>query len=435
MNDSTSNHPLARLPVDIGAPYAPGALANRGHNPVKPDDALTPAFLWRAVQQWWKFALPVGLLIAAAGGAIVWFTFQPTYKTTAWLIIKQQADYLAFKEDSNKSFVQNQVELIRSPVVLEKVLAKPEIAQLPELLQQASPVEWLQKNLVAKNEGGSDIFDLSLTGPNAANVAKILNGIVDSYLEVSSQNAVEQTERVVQLLTEELERRGKDVERLRENLRTMARQVGGKDPFAASPGHDALVLHTPLDTLQERLITTQVERQVLEARLQALDELLSAKPEELPADVVEQVVEERPEVVKLKEEIDSERAHLQETERVAQPNYVQGPTRWKSQLTSDEQHLDDLRTRLKSTAGRESIAGGLKKQRDVREDVRQQLTNAKLSEKLLQERVDQLMAGQSQTGDRTLELEFAKHELDRAESTYQRIAERILALNTEMRAP
>lgn len=403
---------------------------------LKKDESLTPAFIWRAVQQWWKLALPIGIALAVAGGAVVWMTFKPTYQGTAWLLIKEQPDYLAFKTDNNNSrFAQNQVELIRSPVVLEKVLAKPEIAQLPELLRQSAPLEWLKKSVVTKNEGGSEIFGISFSGSDPTSVAAILNSIVDSYLEVSAQKAADQTSRVIQLLTEELERRGKEVERLRNNVRVMTKEISGTDPFAANPGRTAVVLHTTADTLQERLESTQVERQVLEARLKALDEALAATPEEFSAAAVEQFVENRPEIIKLKQDIEDERTHQQEEERVAQPNYLQGSTRMKTLLESDVQRLEELKTRFKSAANKELVASERKKLEDKRDELLQQLTSTKLTEQLFQARVDKLAVGQTQTGDRSLELEFAKHELDRAEGTYQRIAERILALNTEMRAP
>src|SRR5262249_47158873 len=152
-----------------------------GAAPTRPPETLTPAMIWRAVQRWWPWALATGLILAIVGDAMVWWTFKPTYRATARLAIKDQPDYLAFKSsEPSGRFVQNQVELIRSPQVLEKVLEKQEIAQFPEVLQEPAPFEWLQKNVMVRNLGGSEFFELSFTDNDATHAAAIANAICDS---------------------------------------------------------------------------------------------------------------------------------------------------------------------------------------------------------------------------------------------------------------
>jgi uncharacterized protein involved in exopolysaccharide biosynthesis len=283
MNDPPVNNLPAQAQHFLSAPrLARPTLPYYSVNAGKATDTFTIGFFWRALRQWWKLALPLGLLLAAGAGAAVLFTFQPTFKATAWLQIKEQPDYLAFRaEGNNYRFVQNQVELLRGPLVLERVLAKPEVAQLPEVAKQPAGIEWLQRGVMAKNVGGSDLFELSYTCLNAEGAAKIVNTIVQSYLEVSQQNTEERTNRVIQLLTEERERRSKEVERLRETVRTLTKQITGKDPYATNRSQDTIVLHSPLAALQERLATTEVDREVASAKLKALTDGLEQDPAEL----------------------------------------------------------------------------------------------------------------------------------------------------------
>ncbi len=362
-------------------------------------------------------------------------TFQRTYKATAWLQIKEQPDYLAFKTDASSRFVQNQIELLRGPLVLEKVLAKPEVAQLPEVRTQASPLEWLQKNVMAKNVGGSDLFELSFTGLQPESSATIVNTIVRSYLEVSSQKTEEQTAKVVELLTKERDRRGKEVERLRDTVRTLAKQLTGKDPFAATLSRDSSTIQSPLAALQERLATTEVDRQVLEARATALAESLSGSPIDVPAEILDQMVESRPEIAKVKQEIENDRARQEEVKRVAQPGYTKGISAATAQIGLDEQFLEEVRAKLKKSIAAELTSSEAKRRREMMGDLQAQLANLKLTENLLRGRVEKFTKSQVETGGNTVELEFAKGELQRAESVFDRIADRILALTTETNAP
>jgi len=437
MNDPHVNNLSAQpqhfLSVPRSArPTLPYYTVNAGKAP----DTFTIGFFWRALRQWWKLALPLGLLLAVGAGAVVLFTFQPTFKATAWLQIKEQPDYLAFRsEGNNYRFVQNQVELLRGPLVLERVLAKPEVAQLPEVAKQPAPIEWLQRGVMAKNVGGSDLFELSFTCPNADGAAKIVNTIVLSYLEVSQQNTEERTNRVIQLLTDERERRGKEVERLRGTVRTLTTQITGKDPYATNRSQDTIVLHSPLAALQERLATTEVDREVASAKLKALTESLGGQSPEPPAELLAQMLDARPEIIKLRELIEADQFRITEVERLSQPGYTQGATKARAQLALDEQQLAELREKLSSQFVKQMTDAEAKRRKDALSEVTTQVSNLQVSEKLLKERIETLTQGQVQTGGNAVELEFAKGELERADSVYQRIADRILALTTEVRAP
>jgi capsular exopolysaccharide synthesis family protein len=323
--------------------------------------------------------------------------------------------------------------LLRGPLVLEKVLAKPEIAQQPEVRGQASPLEWLQRNVVARNVGGSDLFELSFAGPQPANAAKIVNTIVGCYLEVSSQKSEEQTRRVVELLTAQRESRAKEVERLRETVRTLAKQITGKDPYLAS-SRETQPHFSALAALQERLANTEVERQVLEARQTALTEALSGTPPEIPAETADQMLEARPEIIRFKQDMEFNRARLEESQRVGQPGN-QWVSKLAAQIETDEQRLKELRAKVKISMLSEFSINEAKRRRELLAEQSEQVANLQLTERLLRERVEKLTKGQVETGGSVVELDFAKGELLRAESVFDRIADRILALTTETNAP
>jgi polysaccharide biosynthesis transport protein len=435
MNDP----PVNKLPAQpqhflsvpqLARPTVPYYTVNAG----KTTDTFTIGFFWRALRQWWKLALPLGLLLAVGAGAAVLFTFQPTFKATAWLQIKEQPDYLAFRSENNYRFVQNQVELLRSPLVLERVLAT-EVGKLPEVAKQSAQIEWLQRCLMARNVGGSDLFELSFTCPNADGAAKIVNAIVQVYYEVSQHNTVEQTQNVIKLLKRELEVRRTEVEQQREAVRNLTKAITGKDPYATNRSQDTIVLHSPLAALQERLATTEVDREMASAKLKVLQESFGGQPPEPPAELLDQMLEARAEIIKLKELIEADRFRITAVEKVAQPGYTQGATNARTQLELDEQQLAKLRERMSSQLVKQWTDAEAKSRKDALSEVSTQVSNLQVTEDLLKERIKKLTEGQVETGGKTVELEFAKSELERADSVYQRIADRILALTTEIGAP
>jgi capsular exopolysaccharide synthesis family protein len=397
---------------------------------------MTLAVVWRSIQHWWRIALPLGLLVSSAVGALIWVKFEPKFRAAAWIRIKERPDYLAFKSDQdNTRFVQNQLELLRGPVVLEKVLALPVVAQMSEIKKAESPMDWLKRQISAKSIGASEFFEISATLPNSAHAATLVNSVLDSYLEVERKESDDRTQRVVELLEIEREKRGRDVETLRSQVRNFAKQVTGADPYAVNPKHETIAIHSARDILEEKLTSIEVDREVQDAKIKALAEAQSAEEIKVPDSMIDSLVEARAEVLKLRDAVDQSRAHLTELESTASPEYQVGVQRQHKEVDAGEDRLKQLRTELRAKVAEELKSTAIAKRKESLDEMRSQEASLQLSEKLYRERLAKTTEGQVQSGDHALELEFAKNELARAESVFERIAERILAIKTEMGAP
>src|SRR5579863_6864501 len=127
--------------VVSAAPLAPKWLDAARTPPVPPrNSGVTPTFVLQVLARWWHWVLPAGLLLGGAGAAIGWLTFQPTFVAEAWVRIEDRRPYVAFPtQEESTRFVQTQVEMLRSPVVVTQCLTQPEIAQLPELKNELDP--------------------------------------------------------------------------------------------------------------------------------------------------------------------------------------------------------------------------------------------------------------------------------------------------------
>ena len=100
----------------------------------EPQQRITLQFVLTAMRQWWKWATPIGLVLAVIFGTLIYFLFEPVYEATAWLRIEDTRPYIAFPDSgSSKTFIDTQVQLIRSPLVLAPVLSQPKIASIPKI--------------------------------------------------------------------------------------------------------------------------------------------------------------------------------------------------------------------------------------------------------------------------------------------------------------
>ena len=57
-----------------------------------------PAFLLWVFQQWWKIAVPVGLVLAVVAGAAIWALHVNQYSASALIRIEHSAPFIAFSQ-------------------------------------------------------------------------------------------------------------------------------------------------------------------------------------------------------------------------------------------------------------------------------------------------------------------------------------------------
>ncbi len=244
------------------------------------EQAVSIPFILTALRRWWRVAAPVALLLAAGGGTLVRLFFcEPTYEANAWFRIEGNAPFVAFQprsDESSKAFFETQVELIRSPLVLGPAVARPEIGGLPRLAKIGDKIGWLSKQVRVTSLGDSELFTICFSDRQPKDAAAVVNAITEAYFALRDASEGERRQRVLQLLEKEKEKRGEEVCRLREELRSLAEHV--KDRDITAPRSDAdYAAKRPAGDLQGQLVAAQVERAVLEARIQATEEGLKSQ--------------------------------------------------------------------------------------------------------------------------------------------------------------
>ncbi len=106
---------------------------------------------------------------------------------------------------------------------------RPEIARLPELKSEVDPVRWVSKCISIITVAESELFRVRFAGPDPVNAAKIANAIVETTLKRHALEAREEAQKVIDVLEVEQSRRIRDMQRMQENVRTLAKQVTGRD--------------------------------------------------------------------------------------------------------------------------------------------------------------------------------------------------------------
>lgn len=395
---------------------------------------ITIGMVHNAIMRWWKVALPVGLTLALTGAGLVWLFFVPKYESTATLEIKENTPYIVFdaKEQSRK-FVTTQIQLIKQRIILADALAG--IEGIPELAQHRDPIDWVRSELQIENIEKSELFVLRYLGRTADGAKKVLDAVVNTYLDYVRKQDDSETRRVIELLDLERSGRKRVVDRLREQVRDKTKELTGRDPFTPGGGPTAFSLQNPMANLISQRVDAEVGLKVLEAQLQAYEE----KPVAIlgPSDrSLREAVESAPEVVKLNQSIQENRAKLNEyaaTVRNAEKTATY--KRYEEKIRTEEDALAKLRTELTETLRADAIAQAESARKERIQAMTGEIERQRLTTQFLKKQYDEQMKKMEQTGGDSLDLEFYRTELEREEKVFALISDRTLALKTELAAP
>ena len=396
-------------------------------------------FLWTVVRRWSYLCLPAGILLAVLAAGLVLWQYQPSYQAMAWLRIENKRPVIISDvkaaSDSTK-FIDTQIQLIRSPLVVGQALKERDIANLDAIKRSASPLDWLTERLTVSCVGQSELFNVQFKGSDPQIAATIANRVVEAYIELHSRGDTSDSQRLVELLEQEKERREKDLERLQENVRVLTKQITGKDPVITPMEKHGQVILAPTAVDEERLATAEVERQMLEVKVKTYEESLAKRQVEVPAVEVDAAIDSRDDVKQLQKAIDAARARLEQTVQVsakgAEDPHLQ---QIQDKIHQQEQTLEQLRKKLHAGVVSQLQTQELQKREAELGDLKQQIVNKRGLEDLFRQRIAERLKNRENLSGQALELEFTRSELTRAETVYQQICDRATSLRTEMRAP
>ncbi|HVX15447.1 MAG TPA: polysaccharide biosynthesis tyrosine autokinase [Pirellulales bacterium] len=425
----------SKLPAVIGYSGYPG---HQGAGSASPTPGQGAAFSMGdarlVLRRWgWK-CTATGFVLAVVAAAIVWLTFVPTYEATAFLEIKSRPIVIAFQqEDNSHVFSETQLQTIRSAVVLSRVATQPDVANSVDGRAE-SALSWLKKGLKAAYLGRSELCEITFRAGRPEVAALVANAIMDAYLSLHTTNVSEGTKRVVELLKEEKARRAEEVRGFQDRVRLLTKTATEDDPSLLHHEEHVIVQQNPLAGLEDKRTAAEVERAVLEAKLKVAEESQEHTSEAPPADLAA-AVDDHQQIKTLKTQLAIVQSRLLEHRRRSRNPNDADAQRMEREAADLERSIqsaveslqpkvaEDLRFRL-SASRAQQIA-----------ELKTNIENQRTLEQIWFDRITDQRKKLDRLGDKSVDLDFARAELERAQDVFHRISDRIVQLQTEMSAP
>ena len=391
----------ARPPSSLARPRVPRSRES--------EEGTSVRFVLNSLRRWWLLATPLALLLAAAGGGVVYLLFKPEYEAAAWMQIEERTpsllDFTRF-EDRSKTFVQTQIQLIHSPLVMGPVLSQPEVANVAELQGQADKIEWLAKRVKIAAQGESELFKMSFAAYRPEDAAAVVNAVVDQYFKLRGDEEKERKDKIVHALQGQQKKRQDDVKTLLDELRRATEKVPVTLRSATRTDPDASTTRALAD-LQTQLTFAEWQCDDLKARVTAEEGLSITAPEAAIAGAVD-----HDNAVQAMKATIAEKRRKQRTieSQSAQGDKAPAFTRLAEEIRRDEQSLEELKkeVRPKVKAEMESAMAGTQASEVAK--LKRQLADSIAKTEWLRKRSGEQLRDLGKFTSETLEIEIKKEE-------------------------
>ena len=410
------------------------------HKPAPPQ--FTPRFLLWVLALYWKVVLPVGFVLAAGVGAYLLNSHVPLYHASGLIKIEDSQPYVAFRGASvgstNQRFVNTQIELMRSPVVLREALSDKKVGAASHLSEVSDRLERLRSGLSVKQVGGSELYRVSYVSPSSQESSDVVNAVIQTYFDRQDDEKYRRVQRVLELLEKQRARRKIEVERLQQKVVELSREVTGKDPYNENVTTDfEKTVMSPLASLHQQLTEIEIAIDIQSAELQALEEsqIVETSHAERSGSLDLQV-DAHPNIRAIEQQIAEQQVALNERRAPLKAGHRDKiAERIANQIENLQQELTQTRI-----AVREAILALPKQQQRVTgkspvQLKREELARLRIREATIRKRFETEKQNVSDSGGKGAELVFLKDELAREEKVFEMIAARRLALQTESKAP
>jgi hypothetical protein len=138
-------------------------------------------------------------------------------------ILGEKADRSAVSDSEFDSYLRTQMVMLKSHLVFNRALKKPEVAKLPSVKGLHDPIAWLDKSLEVTVVEKTGFLRVSLRGANPEDNAVVVNAVTDAYLEALFEEEHKQQSERLALLREIGDKLEKDLDGKRNYLKQIAK--------------------------------------------------------------------------------------------------------------------------------------------------------------------------------------------------------------------
>ena len=393
-------------------------------------------FLLGVWSQWWKWLIPISILLMVASAAIVAMLFNPQYRSDARIEIAEHAPWVVNQDVGPKAqqFVATQIEMMRGPRVLAAVLEDSVIANMPELKNRRKPIDWLaEKGLEITPVGQSKFVEVAFEGADPESSARLVNNVIDHYFSIQNDQKNLRTQKILEALRGNKKTQAATVARLQKLVKTLSKNLDITPDFT-----NQIVVRNSSRTqgLMDRIADADFEVDDLDAAVAAIEASLDTNTYNVSPALVQSRIDSLPDVLSMREEIGTFEAMLGRIEATAAQgknasSYINTQNRienLKLQLAtlranSEESMFDEVRALDRMDVEKELI---LKKT---------MLEQKKRVVRSLEKRYQEEREKVQEEGNTRLEFQFASEELQRALGLFAKISERESQMTAELGAP
>ncbi|MHC4569756.1 MAG: GumC domain-containing protein, partial [Planctomycetota bacterium] len=219
------------------------------------------------------------VLLTALATAAIWILSPVKYRAIAHIQISPVIPHMVFQtEDTGlmplyDSFVNTQAVIIRGPMVLQRVLERPEVQATkwfrdprPSLMQrlrgdQIPRVERLRNSLTARPRHRTEITDVVMEDPIAEDARVIVQAVVEEYEKYAANQSDEGRDELYKRLVAEYKRLQMSVQMCERVCFDLQEQLGTGDPDRLLSNR-AMALdeeRTALETIQQDISNLQLQ--------------------------------------------------------------------------------------------------------------------------------------------------------------------------------
>ena len=254
----------------LALPSAPGMAFPAAPADATGDGGLDIKRLLHALRRRWLPAVTLGLLTGIAVAVPVWLFLPRGYEAVVWLRIRASGTLLSEGRSAEyDAYRKTQLQLLRSPVVLNAALRKPGISSLRMITEQDDPQAWLARTIEPVVQGDSEVMQLKFRGAVAEETAKILNAITSCYLDdIVNKDRQDRLGRRDQL-EKKFKENQTELRSRRETFNDLARTLGTRDSSEVATQRGLLM--DQLSTARGRMVQAENDLERLEGEIAVYD--------------------------------------------------------------------------------------------------------------------------------------------------------------------
>ena len=386
-----------------------------------------PWLIVATIRRSWRWAVPLGLVIACFVSGFIYWRFVPEYLASH--LLEANRDFVVFQGvmQGHADLLQNERPLIENHLVLSPVLSDAKICEAPSLRDIHSREMNIRRNLSLSDAGSKTLMRVSYRDTDPVAAANVCNAIVRSYLQQRQRFDDRRISDLEGWLQPALKLWQDEVEQHRERIVSLSKQAKGFDPFQETTRLNTD--STYLTSLRDELSSLRSNEAVIEAELLMLKDVLS-KPgqneiNDIDPMVFEDLVKEQEEVARASRSLNEKNDEMRMMEK---SDLVRTRQAWYETLKKDIAALENQLSSAK-LAVRPTVISKWRESALVAKTA--ELTRTRTRRNVIEGNFKAEEERLSKFAGETAELYFAQQKYLQARNILERLNERTASLRTE----